>query len=327
MLKVDREKLNEFLMFSSIYFFIAFICVRVKLFITPAWFNGQLAKIHSQLITFSYVNNEQSRLLQFYIPELFRDILGIQIEHAYILQRWLFTFLAFVFFHYFLKKWFDKKTGFAGVLFLAAIMQLSYFNHLQESSPLLLLTFLSALWAIREEQTCLLLLVFVIGGLNNETMLILPLVYFLYHYKSFDLKHLLKLGIKTALLSLPLYAVVLTIRYFTWDYPRLAEFWQLSNNLNMMFNNLHADFFDLFWAAYLYIFLIFNILWVFAFLRFKDKPLFLRRSSLMIPIFIAIHMIAGNISEVRLMLPIAFLIIPMAFCYIFPLKNQAAGRP
>ena len=53
-------------------------------------------------------------------------------------------------------------------------MPLTYFNHLQESAPLLALTFLLALWAIRERRTLVYTSVLFVGAFNNETMLFLP---------------------------------------------------------------------------------------------------------------------------------------------------------
>src|SRR6266850_7022609 len=140
--KSSRPESGELLKFGSAYFFVALIELQAKLSVTRAWFDGTLVDIHGRLLAFQWMNNEQSRLLQFYIPEAFRRLLGLSVIHAYILQRWLFVFLAFLCFHAYLRKWFDARLAFAGVMTLAAIMPLSYFNDLQESSALLLLTFL-----------------------------------------------------------------------------------------------------------------------------------------------------------------------------------------
>ena len=80
----------------------------------------------------------------------------------------------------------------------------------------------------------------------------------------------------------------------------------------------------LYWqAVFLYIFFIFGLLWIFAYLKFKNKPLFLRRASLMVPLFVVCHLLTGKIEEVRQMLPLAFIIIPMGMIYMFPeLKND-----
>ncbi|MBA3767559.1 MAG: hypothetical protein H0W99_11340 [Acidobacteria bacterium] len=60
---------DEALKFGSVYFFLALINLQAKLSVTPAWFNGTLVENHKQLLALQYMNNEQSRLFQFYIPE------------------------------------------------------------------------------------------------------------------------------------------------------------------------------------------------------------------------------------------------------------------
>ena len=95
---------NELLRLSWIYFALAFVNLRVKLLLTTAWYNGPLAATHERLIAFDFFNHEQSRLLQFWIPELFRQLFGLTIPDAYILQRWLFVFITFICFHLYLRK-------------------------------------------------------------------------------------------------------------------------------------------------------------------------------------------------------------------------------
>lgn len=316
--KAVFPRIEELLKFGSVYVFMALINLRVKLSLTPAWFDGTLIENHQRLLAYQYFNNEQSRLLQFYIPEAFKRLLGLSIVHAYILQRWLFVFLAFLCFHFYLRKWFDSKLSFAGVMFLAAIMPLCYFNHLQESAPLLLLTFLLALWAIREHRTVWYMLVLGLGSINNETMLILPAVFFFYNFKGFELRHLVRLSAVTLVSSLPAYVLAGAIRYINRDRPHLGRAWHWPDNTELFWQQLGAFPLDYWQATYLYILFLFGAFWVYAFLRYSKKPLFLRRAALMIPLFIFAHLLTGVIYEVRQMLPLSFIVIPMALFYLFP---------
>ncbi|MBU1662300.1 MAG: hypothetical protein KKD28_12610, partial [Chloroflexi bacterium] len=75
---------------------------------------------------------------------------------------------------------------------------------------------------------------------------------------------------------------------------------------------------ELWKAEYLFIFFIFGVFWLFAFNKYSQKPLFLQRAAIMIPVFIIIHFITGIIKEVRQLLPLSFIIIPMALFYLFP---------
>jgi hypothetical protein len=314
--------LREALVFGSVYFFVALINLRLKILMTPRWFNGRLAANHEELLAFQYQNNEQSRLLQFYIPEGLKRLFSISIENAYLIQRGLFIFLVLLCFHFYLRKWFDSGLAFGGALFFVAIMPLSYMNDLQESTPLLLLTFLVALWAIRERNMVGYVLVMAVGALNNETMLILPLVFVLYNFKSFKLNDLLSLAWITLWTSLPAYIIVGVIRYITRNSPRLAVWWQFPDNIASMKTALASSPLGWWNASFLFVFFIFGMFWLFTYLGYSQKPLFLQRASLLVPVFVLAHLFGGVIGEVRLMLPLSFIIIPMSFFYLFPNKQN-----
>ena len=312
---------EELLKFGGVYVFLALINMRVKLSLAPAWFDGSLTNNHQLLLAFKYANNEQSRLLQFYIPEAFHRLLGFSVVHSYMLQRWLFVLAAFICFHCYLRKWFGTKLALAGVTFLAAIMPLAYFNELQESTPLLLLTFVLALWAIRDHRHGWYVAVMTIGAANNETVLILPAVFFFYNFKRFELGHILRMSLRTLAGALPAYMVFGVIRYINWDRPRLAQAWQWPNNIRGIWEQLGTSPLEYWAAVNFYILFIFGVFWLYAFLNYGKKPLFLRRAALMIPLFILAHLFTSIFAEVRLMLPLSFLLIPMAFFYLFP-ENQ-----
>lgn len=307
-------------MFLPVYFFLAMINLRAKLTATPTWRSGLLEQNHEQLLAFEYFNNEQSRLLQYMIPETFHLALGVSIPVAYLLQRWLFTFLTFVFFHHYLRHWFDRLSAFAGVAFLAAVMPLTYRDHLQESAALLSLTFLLALWAIRDHNTWLLLGAFAVGSLNNETIMVVPLAYFFYNLKESRLEHLLTVGARAVLLSLPLWIGQGTMRMITRDRPHLGGSWHLPGNVKGIIQDLQRSFVDWPDALHLFFLFVFGALWIYAFLHWKDKPLFLRRAAWIIPPFLLAHLLTGRISEPRQMLPLGILIIPMA---LFTLRDAA----
>jgi len=319
--KYHLSEVRELLKFGSVYAFLALINLRVKLSLAPAWLDGSLTGNHQLLLAFKYANNEQSRLLQFYIPEAFHRLLGFSVVHSYMLQRWLFVLAAFICFHFYLRKWFGTKLAFAGVIFLAAIMPLAYFNELQESTPLLLLTFLLALWAIRDHRPVWYIAVITIGAANNETVLILPAVFFFYNFKSFEPGHVLRLSLMTLASALPAYIVFGVIRYINWDRPRLAQAWQWPNNIRGIWEQLGTSPLEYWAAVNFYALFIFGVFWLYAFLNYEKKPLFLRRAALMIPLFILAHLLTSIFAEVRLMLPLSFLLIPMAFFYLFP-ENQ-----
>lgn len=313
---------NELIHIAGIYPILALINLRVKLLLTPSWFGGELAGNHQKLLQFAHTNNEQSRILQFYVPELLIGIFNLSIPDAYLLQRWFFTTMAFICFHIFLKKYFDRGLAFACVFFLSAVMPLTYYDHLQESSPLLFLTFLLGLWTIRENSLFLLMLILLVGAMNNETMLILPLVLFLYKFRTRKLSHLIQICLTSIAVGLPAFIYTGIIRYITRDQPHLGGYNHLFQNFIGVIIDLLKPPIDYWKALNLYPFFLFGIFWVLAWRNIKDKPLFLRRASLMVPVFFFIHFYTGIILEIRQLLPLGFIIIPMAMMHISEYKNK-----
>ncbi|MBF0277591.1 MAG: hypothetical protein HQM13_07370 [SAR324 cluster bacterium] len=308
---------NELFKISWVYLVLALINLRVKLWLTPFWHVDVLAKNHALFLQFQNTNNEQSRILQFYVPEALIKIFGFSVQDAYQIQRWVFVFLTFLCFHIYLKKWFDSKLAFTGVVFLSAVMPLTYSNALQESAPLLMLTFLLGLWTIREHQFYRYGVVLLIGAINNETVLILPAVFFFYNIRTLELKHILKVSTLTIGTCLPAFFYTGMIRYITRDRPHLGGAWHLPDNINgLIEQSMKSPLF--YWqAGYLYLIFLFGVFWLYAFFNFSSKPFFLQRSSWMIPLFIIIHFLTGVIHESRQMLPLSFIIIPSAIWYLF----------
>lgn len=310
-----------------VYFVLALINLRAKLLVTSTWFNGSLERNHGLLLNFDYTNNEQSRVLQYYIPEFFHKLFGMSVPDAYILQRLLFVFITFCAFHLYLRKWFDQRGAMLGVVFLAAIMPLTYFNHLQESAPLLMLMFLLCLWAIRENRHWLYAGLLLVGAMANETVLIIPAVYWFYqvgelNWKKPEWPRLFRVSVMTLITCAPAYAWTILIRYITRDAEHLGGAWHLPDNLASIGDALLSNPLDWWNKPYLYIFIIFGAMWVYAYLRWADKPLFLRRASLMVPLFVISHMLTGIILEVRQMIPISYIIIPMALLYLIPMNES-----
>jgi len=296
------------LLFLFVSLLLALLNLAAKLYRTPAWFDGTLARNHALLLDFNYTNNEQSRLFQFYVPEAFVQMFGLSFPDAYILQRVLFTLLTFFLFFLYARKWFQDSLAAVCVITMAVLMPLTYKNHLQESAALLSLTFLGAVWAIREKKPCAFAVILLVGSINNETMLFLPAIYFFVNFTSFEFKQLFQLAVKTVLLALPAFIAVGYIRYLNIDRPHLGGALHFAENLK----KLH------------HLAIVFNVFWLCAYLGFKNKPQFLQRSLLAIPLFIIPHLITGIISETRQMIPLSCIILPSAYIYLAAKSKRAA---
>jgi hypothetical protein len=68
---------REVYLFLPIYFFLSLTNLILKLRSNSKWTDGTLEGIHSRLMAFQYTNNEQSRLLQFLVPEFFHRMFSL----------------------------------------------------------------------------------------------------------------------------------------------------------------------------------------------------------------------------------------------------------
>jgi len=309
---------------APLYLMLSYLTLAVKLWQTPAWFT-LLERNHRLLLAFQYTNNEQSRLGQFYVPEFFHRLLGISIPHAYMLNRFLFVGLAFIAFHRYLRRWFGLAESLAGVLCLAAILPFTYMNCLQESAPQLFFLFVLALAAIRDERPIMLAIVLFIGGMVNETMFILPAVHFFYHIRWERPLAMLKTAGRSFMVGIPIMLTLFPIRWMNRDRPHLGGAWHWPDNWEGIFRDAPRIFERPHEAFYWYFILMYAVLWVYAALGYRKSPLFLQRASWMIPLFILAHLITGIIKESRQMVPLAYIIIPMAWFFLFSKNAQREG--
>lgn len=320
------SKLNQFLhnrellLFTPIYFFLSFTNLILKIRSTSAWIDGTLDGEHQRLIAFQFTNNEQSRLFGFLIPEFFHKVFSLYPESSYALARLLFVFLAFVVFHFFLRKWFSQAESFAGVLILSGSLAVTFLiQDLQESAPLLMLLFVLGLWALREKRDLLFCVLLVLGGgLTNETMLILAAGYFFYRIPSFRLPAILKTGFSTALIALPAFLTQGVIRYINRHQAHLGGAYHLPDNLRGIYFVFRTPGAAIFHGYYIYPFLVFSIFWIYAAIGYRKSPHFLKAMFWMVPLFVAAHLITGIIAESRQMIPLGFILIPMSLFLLFP---------
>jgi len=319
-LRSSLPRHRQALVYIPIYFFISLTDLVLKLRLTNDWQNGKLVENHSLLMAFQYYNNEQSRLMQFLVPEVFHRLFNISIIASYTISRFLFVFLAFVAFHYFLRKWFTEIEAFAGVMILSASLMVGFLiGDLQESAPLLMLLFVLGLWAIREENDLLFCVLLLLGGgLTNETMLVMPLGYFRYNVKSWKLPGVLRTGLRTVALALPAFLAQGTMRYITRFQPHLVGAIHWTDNIQGIWHELTDPYNAILQGIYIYPFLAFSIFWFLAFLGLSKSPRFLKSVFWIVPFFIAAHMITGVIREARQMVPLGYILIPMALFFMIP---------
>jgi len=161
-------------------------------------------------------------------------------------------------------------------------------------------------------------LVLTVGALDNETVLCLPALVFFLLFRGFRPRDLVRPVAITLGTALPGFLAQGTMRYITRHQPHLGGAWHLPANVGNILRELTWSPVDYFHAIYLYPLFIFGALWLYACLGFRDKPEFVARSLWLVPLFVIPNLVTGIISEVREMIPLAFIIIPAAMFWMFP---------
>ena len=136
-------------------------------------------------------------------------------------------------------------------------------------------TFLCGLWAVRADRPGLFALALVVGALDNETTLVLPAVYWLYHYNG-RRERFWPTSWRAVALAAPAFLLTAAIRYATRDRPHLGGAWHLPDNMGGIGAGLLFSPLDYWRDDYLFPLILFGPLWVYAYLGWAGKPPFVR---------------------------------------------------
>lgn len=259
------------------------------------------------------------RFLSFWIPCLLSYILNVPIYLAYQIQYFIFTFLIFVFFHFYLMKWFNQKFCFLSVVLLASFLSAGNIPSLfQPSDTLNLLLFLIGVWLIRSKKEIWLFPLIFVATFNRETSIFIIIFYFIINVKSQKINSFL---IKIFGYSL-IWAISLLITRLSIFSYRTYDFLQLIYNLKRIYY-LPATY--PLTNLFVFTLLLLVIMGFVIFNKNKINSLFLRRSLWFIPIFLIIHLFFARLNEPRLFLPLMIVIIPLILIKLFPeeLKSES----
>lgn len=261
----------------------------------PSW--------HFEMITGRAPAPNQYRPLTPWLAELLRNLLpGQNLFYSYMLLRGLVTGLTLWLFDRYLRTWFNRSAAAGGALALAAIIPFTYYRVVQESDPLNLLVITTAFFLLARGRDLLLIPLVVLGTLNRETAAMIPAVYLLARWRERPLTEVLPRTAMLALCWIVVYAGLLG-GYGRREY--YCDPIMLSRNLASAFPTLQVA-------------LVFGALWALAVLGAKRTPTLLRRGLWVVAPYLALHYVVAMVNEVRLFLPLAPLVIPLSWWYLFP---------
>ncbi len=294
--KFNSQQVGLFFFYLGLGFVSALVWARIAdLARLPSW--------HLEMIGGYAPAPNQYRPLTPWLAESLRLLLpGHQVFTAYILLRGLITGLTFYFFDRYLRTWFNPPAAAGGALALAAILPFTYFRVVQESDPINLLVFVLAFSALAKDREFLLLPLILLGTLNRETTALIPAIYLL---SNWGRRPTAQLAWRTASFAAAWILVYGSLRlgYGHREYYCDLIMWPLNTAT---------------WGPTIHVVLFFGVMWVLAFLGAKGAPLLLRRSLWLLPPYVALHYVVAMVQEVRLLLPLAPVLIPLTWRALFP---------
>jgi hypothetical protein len=253
--------------------------------------------------------NQYRPLTPWLAEGLLRLLPGLEIRHIYIGIRAVVTGVTLYLFDRYLRVWFTSGAAAAGALCLGAILPFTYLYVVQESDPINLLVFVLAFWALAVERDLLLIPLVLIGTLNREATAMIPAAYLLTRSGR---KPPLEVAWRTAAIAAAWAAVYGTLLMTYGVRGYYCEPVMLGLNLGS-------------WTPTLRVLLVFGAMWALAVVGARTGPLVLRRTLWLLPPYLILHYVVALMVEVRLLLPLAPLVIPLAWWVLFP-DARAAGQ-
>ncbi len=229
---------------------------------------------------------------------------------VYALFHWLtFASLLAALYRY-LTMDFTAEQALVGTLVAASTlpMALRYYSYSPYSllEPIL---FSIALILIRRKQHLALAALLAIATLNRETAIFI--VFFYVAVVPFDRTHL---RIATGYLAIWA-AVYWAVRWYAGDAPRYIDLqtaWHVNTSSLEQLGIAATS-----WA------LLLGAFWVYAVLGTRRAPPVVGRTALVLPIYLLTILVWGNWIEVRLLLPMYPVLLPLALSYLFAPRKDA----
>ncbi len=271
--------------------------------------HGFLSQVHGSRILFPY--------LLHYVTTLS----GLPVPYVFTLLRLGSIFAAYCAFHVYLKGWFDSRGALIGTLFLTSSVQLTFIDWFEIPTDFVeLLVFTLGCLLIRGNAIGPLLVLIAVGTLNRETTVLLVIL-LLVNGEIWRLKHWLAVAAAGGVFLAVYGGVKLLLGIRTFHYfldPGLLRY-NFSGVL-VFFRNLNIYNNSLSWLY------MFNIFWVLAPWGLREKPAFIRRSVMAVPLFLFVYLFGGgSLAEPREMIPLYPVLVPAGLLTFF--RDRIAISP
>ena len=209
------------------------------------------------------------------------------------------AFLASLFAY--LRVWFSTEPALVGVLFVAATLPIAMRPNEYAPYSFLEPTFVSlSLLCILRDRRLLLALLVAAAALNRETGVFLVLLYAA--ARPLNTQRLITTSAYAAIWV----AVFIGVRLYAGE---AGTYWTVAKVFRSNLSQLRLTIFNV--AA------LFGVFWWFAAAGFRAAPPFVRRVAIVIPAYVAVIAVWSIWWEVRLLLPLIPLLLPLALSFLF----------
>lgn len=284
-------------------------------------------ELHSQIIAGTALSPYRYRILVPFAAEFFTKVLStvVSVKAAFLLSYAAYDLLAVFFLltilFLWLRTWFNREQSLIGVLFVAGTMPIALQDHyFQPWSLLEAGLFVAALLAIHRKRYWLLSFLVALASLNRETAVFIPLAFFLTIDKKSFFNTRSKNDWKPVLLFgqlLLIWAIVFWgLRYSLGSAPHIATIAGL-----LARNTSLGSLFYTFVNGSLFL----GGLWVFALLGFRYAPRFIKRVALIVPFYLITVIIWGVWPEVRLLMPLYPVLVPLGLSFLYSEEKTIAA--
>lgn len=278
--------------------------------------------IHDEILNHTAKSPYRYRILIPFAAEIFIKGLSFIIprEASFLIVYAVFEFasltaMLLLLFKY-LKIWFTSEQALIGILFASSTMIIAMRDHYYQPwsfvEPVL---FTLAMYYLYKDKFKLFSLIFFLECFNRETAVFLVLIFAFVSSDikpPFELRQLLQIKknfSKVAGLFILWAIIYLGIRH---KQGGSAEGMDL---IKLWFNNVAWG--NLLKAA-IQVGLFLGAFWFCIIKGIRQSPIFIYRASLIIPFYIAVILIFGVWLEVRMLMPLYPILLPLGLSYIFP---------
>lgn len=248
------------------------------------------------------------------VPRLAGHPARSSVEYGYLALRLVFTLGVLLAFHAWLEHWLDPPGALSGTLLLAALHGPAYaWYWFQPASEADLLLWLLAALAARSEGWRWLLPAVALGALNRETSVFMVLIYGAASLDRLPLATVLR---RCAALFAVWAAIFVGLRVLVptsgWVHG--------STPLGMLRANLRHP------GWLLYAITFFGLLWFVPAWSWDRAPRPLRALTVTLGPYLALQLLFGRIREVRLLLPLSLVLVPLGLRELNRLRHDPPLR-